>query len=68
MGMWTRHRQRQAGRYARASYQLAVREANRTAAMRRVELLAIRANVRRQLRELAAANVPPRPDLSEGGQ
>ena len=44
MGMWTRHRQRQAGRYARASYQLAVREANRTAAMRRVELLAIARN------------------------
>lgn len=66
MGMWTRHRQRQAGRYARASYRLAVREANRTAAMRRVELLAIRVDVRRQLRELHAANVPRRPDLPGG--
>ena len=59
MGMWQRHRQRQAGKYARRSYRLALREANRTAAMRRVELLAIRANVRAQLR----AAVPPRPDL-----
>ncbi len=62
MGMWQRHRQRQAGKYARQSYRLALQEANRTAAIRRAELVAIRATVRTQPR-LA---VPPRPDLRRG--
>lgn len=62
MGMWQRHRQRQAGKYARRSYRLARREANRRAALRRVELRAIRTNVRTQLRVAD----PPRPDLPAG--
>ena len=62
MGWWTSHRQRQAGRYARASYRLQVHETRRAEAMRQVELLRIRAEVRARLRELA---VPPRPDALE---
>ena len=62
MGLWQRHRQRQAGKYARRSYRLARREAKRTAAMRRTESLATRANVPAQL----PAGVPPRPDLPIG--
>lgn len=62
MSLWTSHRQRQALRYARASYRLQRWEAERTEAHRRVIRAAIRADVRAKLRALQAADIPPRPD------
>jgi hypothetical protein len=59
MGMWKSHRQRQAGKYAKASYKLELAEARRTAAMRRVQLAVLRVNVRSAIE----ASVPRRPDL-----
>lgn len=59
MGMWKNHRQRQAGKYAKASYKLELAQATKTSAVRRVEIAVLKANV-----EVAIeASVPRRPDL-----
>ena len=75
MGFWTSHRQRQAGRYAKASYNLARREAaaNQRARYeehqaREMQRLVMRAALIRRRNELIAelaAQTPPRPDLEE---
>jgi hypothetical protein len=66
MGIWTTHRQRQAGRYAKASYQLARREAIANDRAREIQRLATRTALIRRRNELLAelaAQTPPRPDL-----
>ena len=68
MGIWTTHRQRQAGRYAKASYNLARREAIANHRAREVQRLATRTVLIRRRNELLAelaAQTPPRPDLEE---
>ena len=68
MGFWTSHRQRQAGRYAKASYNLARSEAAANHRAREIQRLAVRAALIRRRRELLAelaAQTPPRPDLEE---
>ena len=50
------HWQRQAGRYARAQYRLALHEARRNEQMRQVQLALMRVQVRARLRELQAEN------------
>ena len=63
MGIWTTHRQRQAGRYAKASYQLARREAIANDRAREIQRLATRAALIRRRNELLAelaAQTPPR--------
>jgi hypothetical protein len=61
VGIWTSHRQRQAGRYAKASYRLQRAEARNAAAMRRVELAWTAHLVASRRRELGL-DVPARPD------
>ena len=70
--MLTNHRQRQAGRYARASYRLAAHEAQRNAELRRAVLAHLRAQNRlaleAELRRLELERgTPPRPDTNEAG-
>lgn len=65
--MFTNHRMRQAGKYARLSYRLEAREAEQRAAMRRAVLAHLRAQNRlaleHELRRVALERgVPPRPD------
>ena len=59
------HWQRQAGRYARAQYRLALHEARRNEQMRQVQLALMRVQVRARLRELQTENVLSRPDRPE---
>lgn len=65
MGLWTNHRLRQAGKYARASYRLQRHEAERREAVRHVALLWLRAQNRLALDAELRRLAPPRPDKED---
>jgi hypothetical protein len=58
MGMWNNHRQRQAGKYARANYRLQRWQAERQWRMDQVALAQLKVTVRRAIED----SIPPRPD------